>query len=374
METSFLKKFSLGKGFALFKRESRVLGVDLGSASLKIVQLRKEKEKAILETYGEIATGPYAGMPVGKSVRLLDTKVLEMLGELMREAKVTAENAVVSIPLRSSFVKIISMPPMSEEELKDAIPYEARKYIPVPTNEVIMDWWVLPRNISSEARNQEGFMKEQGTQEILLVAIHRELIEKYQNIFRSAGLNVSAFEIEIFSQARSVLGRETQPSLLVDMGAQATRFIIVDYGVVRLAHTLDRGALELTDALSRSLGIDFERSERLKKDTGLSSRPEHKEIRGVIEPILDHIFSEGARVGSEYYRRSSRPIKKAWMVGSGALLGGVVDFSVNKFGMEVRLGDPFRKVEYPAFLEDTLKKVGPTFATALGAALREFEE
>ena len=57
-------------------------------------------------------------------------------------------------------------------------------------------------------------MKEQGTQEILLVAIHRELIEKYQNIFRSAGLNVSAFEIEIFSQARSVLGRETQPSLL----------------------------------------------------------------------------------------------------------------------------------------------------------------
>jgi len=374
MEMSFLKKFSLGKGFALFKKESRVLGVDLGSSSLKIVQLRKEKEKVILETYGEIATGPYSDMAAGKSVRLLETKVVEMLTDLMKEAKATAGNAIVSIPLRSSFVKVITMPLMSEAEFREAMPYEARKHVPVPVNEVIMDWWILPQGSSTEGQNSEGFSVERRFQEVLLVAIHREVVEKYQKIFRGAGINVKSFEIEIFSQVRSILSKELHPTLVIDFGAQATRFIIVDYGVVRMVHTFERGSLELTDVLSRSLSIDFERAERLKRDTGLSSRPEHKEIRNVIEPIMEDILSEGARVISEYRRRSERSCKKVWLVGGGSLLEGLIDFSITKFGVEVKLGDPFQKVSYLAFLEEVLKKIGPSFSGALGAALRSLEE
>ena len=148
MEIPFLKKLSLNKGFALFKKESRVLGVDLGSASLKIVQLKKEKERIVLETYGEIATGPYANVQVGKSVHLLDTKVVEMIGDLMKESGATTKNSVAAIPLRSSFVKVISMPLISEEEIRGAMPYEVRKYIPVPTSEVIVDCQILPQSPS----------------------------------------------------------------------------------------------------------------------------------------------------------------------------------------------------------------------------------
>jgi len=162
--------------------------------------------------------------------------------------------------------------------------------------------------------------------------------------------------------------------LLIDLGAQSTRFAIVDYGVIRMAHTIDRGSLELTDALSRSLGIEFDRAEHLKYDTGLSSRPEHKEIKSVIEPILDNIFSEGSRVISEYYKKYGRSVKKAYLLGGGALLNGIQDFAVSRFGIEVRFADPFSKVEYPAFLKETLREIGPTFATAMGAALRAIEE
>lgn len=373
MEIPFLNKLFLGKGFALFNKGSQVLGVDLGSSSLKIVQLRKEKNRIVLETYGEIATGPYADLPVGKNAHLLDAKVREMMRDLMKEAGAKAEEIVVSLPLRSSFVKVISLPIISEEELAEAMPFEARKHIPVPTNEVVLNWLVLPQGEFSKSED-EGFVKERKMQDVLLVAIHRDTIEKYQNIFQATRLSVKAFEIEIFSYARALLSKELHPSLLIDLGAQSTRFVIVDYGVIRMAHTLDRGSLELTDALSRSLGIEFERAERLKHDTGLSSRPEHKEIRSVIEPILDNIFSEGARVISEYYKRYGRSVTKAYLLGGGSLLSGLQDFAVTRFGIEVRPADPFSKVEYPAFLKETLKNIGPTFATATGAALRALEE
>lgn len=373
MEIPFLNKLSLGEGFALFKKGSQVLGVDLGSSNLKIVQLKKERSRILLETYGEIATGPYAGLQVGKNAHLLDAKVREMMEDLMREAGSKAREAIVSLPLRSSFVKVINLPIISEEELGEAIPFEARKHIPVPANEVILNWLILPQGEFSKSED-EGFIKERKTQDVLLVAIHRDTIEKYQNIFRATKLNVKAFEIEIFSYVRSILSKELYPSLLVDLGAQATRFVIVDYGVIRMAHTLDRGSLELTDALSRSLGIEFERAERLKQDTGLSLRPEHKEIKSVFEPILDNIFSEGARVISEYYKKYGRPARKAYLLGGGALLGGIQNFGVSKFGIEVLLADPFSKVECPAFLKETLSEIGPTFATAMGAALRAIEE
>src|SRR3989344_3853420 len=342
MEIPFLNKLSLGNGFALFKKGSQVLGVDLGSSNLKIVQLKKERRRILLETYGEIATGPYAGLQVGKNAHLLDEKVREMMEDLMREAGSNAKEAIVSLPLRSSFVKVINLPIVSEGEFSKS--------------------------------EDEGFIKERKAQDVLLVAIHRDTIEKYQNIFRRTKLNVKAFEIEIFSYVRSILSKELYPSLLVDLGAQATRFVIVDYGVIRMAHTLDRGSLELTDAISRSLGIEFDRAERLKQDMGLSSRPEHKEIRNVIEPILDNIFSEGARVISEYYKKYGRPARKAYLLGGGALLGGIQDFGVSKFGIEVLLADPFSKVECPAFLKETLSEIGPTFATAMGAALRAIDE
>ncbi|MBI2023777.1 pilus assembly protein PilM [Candidatus Giovannonibacteria bacterium] len=374
MEIPFLNKFSLGNGLALFKKESGVLGIDFGSANLKIVQLKKGKTRPILETYGEIATGPYAQMPVGKSVRLVDTKAVEMISDLLGEARAKSREASVSIPLRSSFVKIITLPLISEKEITEAIPYEVRKHIPVPLDEVIINWWILPQGEFSKNQGEEGFIKEHKSQEVLLAAIHRDLVQKYQNIFKGAEIGVKSFEIEIFGNARSALNPSLHPSLIIDLGAQTSRYTVIDYGLVRLAHTLDSGSADLTDSISKSLGVDFVRAERLKQDIGFSQRPENKEIRSVIEPVLEYILSEGVRVSSEYGERSGRKINKVCLIGGGALLGGVVEFAINKFGLEVERALPFNKVEHPAFLEDNLKQIGPVFATALGAAMRALEE
>ena len=173
---------------------------------------------------------------------------------------------------------------------------------------------------------------------------------------------------------RSALFREVAPVLLVDLGAQSSRITVVDYGIVRLSHNLDRGAQDLTLSLSRSLGIDFERAEKLKRETGLSVRPEHKEIVSVIQPLLDYIFSDGLKVVSEYRRRENRAIRRVMLTGGGANLKGLVDFAINKFGVEAKLANPFGRVEYPAFLEPVLKELSPGFSTALGLSLRALQE
>lgn len=132
------------------KTDDSVIGVDIGSSSIKIVQLRKKRGRAILETYGEIALGPYTGIAVGQVTSLPADKIAEAIKDLIREANVTTLSAGVSIPFKSSLVTLMELPVTDEKQLKEMIPLEARKYIPVPISEITLDWWVIPREASGE--------------------------------------------------------------------------------------------------------------------------------------------------------------------------------------------------------------------------------
>lgn len=379
-DVSFFKNIGFGKKISLWSKSVKsVVGIDLGLSSVKIVQLRREKEHAVLETYGELAGGPYSGLSIGQAVQLVDEKIVEMLKDLIKESGITAKDVVLSIPLRSSFVTLIKVPLMSDAEINQMVPYEARKYIPVPVDEVVLDWWAIPEGFvqtkegdsPSDESIEPGQNVQKRTVSILLVAIHKETIEKYKTIMESVGLSVRALEIEVFSIARSLLARELAPILLVDFGASSAKITVVDYGIVRSSHSIDRGSQDITMTISRALGIDFTRAEEMKREIGLSLRPEHREVHGVIEPMLNHIFSNALRVVQDYQRRHNRSINRVILVGGGSKMYGLVDYAVKKFGIETTLGDPFRRVQYPAFLQPVLKEIGPSFAQAIGLAIRE---
>ena len=156
-----------------------VLGIDIGSSSIKIVQLRTSKGSAVLETYGEISLGPYAGVEVGKTTKLSPEKLVEALTDLMREANVTAKDAGISIPFSSSLLSVLDMPKVDPEQLKRMIPIEARKYIPVPVSEVMLDWFVIPEDGKEpdafDRLEKETMLQKRG-QEVLLAAIHNETL------------------------------------------------------------------------------------------------------------------------------------------------------------------------------------------------------
>lgn len=370
MDIQFFKKISIPKGFRLFsKAVESVLGIDIGTSSVKIVQLKKEKERAILETYGALATGPYAGLNIGQASHLTESKVVGMLQDLLKESGAKAKNAAVSLGLRNTFITTMEIPAITKGDLADIIAIEARRYIPLPASEVLLDWWVIPPNLESGEENGDSAPKRDMT-EILLVAIYKDAVEDYKKLILKAGLAIQLFEIEIFSTIRSCIGREVSPILLLDLGASVTKMAIVDYGIVRSVHTFDRGSQDLTLALSNSLAVDFRAAEEMKQEIGFSSRPEHKEIASILEPIVQYIFSEANRFMADYRRKHNRSVGKIILTGGGALLKGVSDVGVKSFGIEVIVADPFSKVEYPAFMQPVLKEAGPTFATALGLALR----
>lgn len=129
----------------IFQKGEDSVGIDIGTSSIKVVQLRKKKGRALLETYGEIALGPYGGLSVGQVTNLTSDKVAEAIKDLIREANVTTLSGGLSIPFKSSLVTLMELPIIDEKQLKEMIPLEARKYIPVPISEVTLDWWVIPR-------------------------------------------------------------------------------------------------------------------------------------------------------------------------------------------------------------------------------------
>src|SRR6185295_7958497 len=131
---SFSEIFS--KVLASFSQKDSpsVLGIDIGTASIKIVQVKESKGTAVLETYGEIALGPYASADVGQSVSATTEKVAEALNDLMKAANVTSKIGGFSVPLSGSLISVISLPTKDKNQLTTMVPIEARKYIPVPVS------------------------------------------------------------------------------------------------------------------------------------------------------------------------------------------------------------------------------------------------
>ncbi len=353
-----------------------MIGVDIGSSSIKIVQLARKSGRAVLQTYGELSLGPYASTEVGRSTNLPPEKIAEALKDVIRESKATATSAGLSIPFGASLITAIEMPALSEKQFPQMIPLEARKYVPVPISEVTLDWWVIPKNVSRSPQfsDQEKKVGAAEKIDVLLVAIHNQILAKYQTIINQAKLQTSFFEIEIFSTLRSVADQEFVSQMIIDLGAASTKMYIVEQGVVRASHVVSRGAQDVTLAMSRALSVSVQTAEIMKRDINQVPENRKNEIASIISVTLDYIFSEAHQVILNYQRKYNKDVPKVFMVGGGAMLKGILPYAEERLQTSVALGDPFGKTEAPAFLSEVLKTTGPEFAVAVGVALRKLGE
>lgn len=353
------------------KSES-VIGVDIGSSSIKVVQLKRHGGKAVLETYGALALGPYAEADVGAVTNLPMEKLSQALTDVVRESGVTTKDGGFSIPSAASLLFLIDLPSvLDEKKLATIIPTEARKYIPVPISEVVLDFWIIPKREESQI---EGGENRADKTEVLIAAIHNDTITKYKDIVKKADMNSGFFEIEVFSMIRSCFGHELSTVLLVDFGASKTKLSIVEYGIVRSFHIINRGSQDITNALSKSMSVPFTRAEEMKREYGLFGSSLDKNVAEIIKLSVDYIFSETTSVIVNYEKKYNRTVSKIILSGGGSLLKGFYENAKSTFSSPVELGNPFGKVEAPAFLEGVLQTTGPEFAVALGLALRKLQE
>ncbi len=355
--------------------EPVALGVDLGSSAIKIVQIRKKNGQAVLETYGELALGPYAGLGIGQAVVLPPDKIAQALTDLMKEKEVniTTKKCGISIPFASSLMSVIEMPEVSPKQLSVMVPLEARKYIPVPISEVMLDWSIIPKSEVEVGENAEAELPPALAKvDVLIVAIHNETIARYQEIVAKSGLEAGFFEIEIFSTMRAVLDETLRPVMIIDMGAASSKLYVIERGIIRFSHTVNRGSQDITLTISKSLGITLERAEVMKRQVGATG--ENKNLTDVIVLTLDYIFTEVNNTLLAFEKKHNKTISKVILVGGGSALKGFRELAKNNLKTEVVLADPFNKVSAPAFLENILKETGPEFAVAIGLALRKLAE
>ena len=288
-----------------------VLGIDVGSSTIKVVQLKQKAGRAILETYGTLSLGPYAGVEIGRATNLPAVKIIEAINDLLKESKTTTRSCGLSIPVSSSLVTFIKLPAVNEKQLAQMVPIEARKYVPVPISEVTIDWLVIPKDenmtnneMVSTHQTPSGEMQ---TLDVLLVVIHNDALTKNREISSGASLNTGFYEIETFSTIRAVLDQGIVPVAVLDIGAATSKLYIVERGVLKSSHTVSRGSQDITLAISRSLGVSVDDAEKIKRTQGLSHNQTEKSVADICTLTLDYIFDEVKISVVNYEQRFGQP-------------------------------------------------------------------
>jgi len=360
--------FGLSKLSSILKKDitpdsesEGVLGIDIGSSALKFVQIHSVKDVPTLETYGELQLGPYEKNDIGRTVNLPTQKLMEAVVDILREAGATGKKALYALSYGSSFTSTILVPTLNKDEIESMLPVEARKYIPISLTKVSLDWIPL------------GSDPEEKMTNVLLSAVYNEAREQYEKIMRGCELKVLGNEVEIFSTIRATVSPEDEVVAVLDCGASATRLYIVEKGVITKTHSVPLSGVEITHELSKALSISFAEAEELKRNVGLLGKKENPEIQKVVTKTIERGIRELNTVTKRHMEKQGVSIDKVILSGGGALLEGLVPYLTDAFSIKVMLADPFAKVAYPAFLEDTLTAAGSSFAVAIGAALRGFQ-
>ena len=259
------------------------LGIDIGTSTIKVVELSRWGTKKSLKNYGEIKSEVLYDKPfrtAEKSSLLLSSKdIARALRGILEEAKIETKNAVFSIPDFSSFFTHFELPHMTKEELPEAVLYEARKHVPLPFSEVTFDWQIL---------NKKRFNLPKEPIKILMVAVPNELINQYQGIASLAKLQLQALEAEVFGLIRSSLKDEKESVVVLDIGAQTTTINVVQKGVLQSSRSIDVGGGNFSERIAQSLSIGRIEAEEKKRDKGLLS----KELKIVLSPLIDIVVME----------------------------------------------------------------------------------
>jgi len=350
-----------------FQISKSFLGIDIGTSSVKLIELSKVGSRLKLENYGEIGASTFYEGPFRtfeKNTLLLSTTdVAKAILAIIDEAKIQTKNVIFSIPDFSSFFTNFELPPMSQNELDQAVRFAARQHIPLPLGEVTIDWQVIKGRI----------IGKKGTKlRVLLVAVPNEVIAQYQEISNLTNLQFRAMEAETFGLVRSLVHDSAKLRIIIDIGAQSTTVTVVDGKVLQISHSLDVAGNEFTRVLSKSLNVDYREAELMKRMK--ENDKTVKKVSDIITPLVDLIMAETWKIAEEYKEVESKEIEEIIIAGGSANLVGIKEKWYEKFKKEIIIANPFSPLFYPPILEEALREMGPSYAVAVGMAERGLEQ
>ncbi len=382
----------------LFGKPSSYLGVDLGAGGVKIVELKREKKRPVLFTYGftseeqDVHTFLVSAPTIHEEQRNFSTAPLKIAAPMQRapiledaegnkvekyatiirtvckEAQTVSTTAVVSLPVSAIFHAIVTLPVLKKDEFDRVLRAEIKKLLPYALEDTVLDYQTLPGTPGNK------------DQRVLVNAVPRSLVVFYTKIFQRAGLKLDSLEPESIALARSLVGRDTAVTMLVDIGAERTNFFIIDHTIPITHHSIEMGGKNMNKILAERLGVGEPYIEQIKHDIfgklfsseGQLILPREKFINlamSIIDPIVKEI-----EYGFEVYLRQSgnehkRP-EKVILTGGGAHFPYLVEYIAEKFKLKCYVADPWGRAVYQDKLKSVLRVIGPRMSVAIGLALR----
>lgn len=355
-----LRKLNIEKVLAKFKRKEEFFGLDIGTKSVKIVQLKGKR----LLSFG-LEELPSPG-PADK------TTIIKAIRKIIDENRIKTNQVVACVSGPSINVRYLKMPGMPKEELSEAIKWEAKKYITMDPKEAIIDHLVLREII------EEGVKKA----EVVVAAAPRGLVQDKISLIQGAGLVPLAMDVTPFAlwrshapsgAGRSIKIKEEETAALIDMGAGITNINIVERGILHFSRDISLAGNDLTSAISKEMNLDFPQAERMKKEEGLSREEETPATKAMRGP-LERLVVEFERSFHYFLAQvPGRKIDRIILSGGSARLKGIDNYLNSSLGVPVELGNPLTDIEFDeeAFDRRHLEELGPRMAVAIGLARRE---
>ncbi len=354
----------------LFSRKPQTksyLGIDVGQSGVKLVELKNEKGRARLVTYA------YAQLPSQgyDSAMTQDIdRVAAFVKKMVDKSRATTKMTIAALPVSSIFSSIISVPGSTEKEIKEAIQMQAKKLIPVPLEEISLDYKI----IDTENEGESG----KKVTRVLLTGAPKNLVQRYLDLAKKAGLQLISLETEAFAQIRSLVGKDRSSIMIIDIGAMRTNISVIEKGIPFLNRSIATGGIAITQVITKTLSVPYEQAETMKRDIrAMQTFAQAGDITLILstllKPIVDEIkysfnLYQGQTEGGQQKR-----IDKIILTGGSALLPSLPEFITQLMNVNAYLGDPWARVIYPQDLRPILDEIGPRFTVAIGCAMRDIE-
>lgn len=336
-----------------------IIGLDIGSHSIKLVEIGRRKQEAVLLAGGSAPTPPKALSSIAPE----DIEgIAGVVNKLWKETGAKTKNVDIALPEAQVFTRVIEVPELSARELTSAIKWEAEQYIPMPLDQVTVDFTVLRT------------AKETGTNkmEVLLVASPKTLVEKYVTILEYADLIPVAVETEIIAASRALIRSvaSVRTVMIVSLGAQTTDLAIARNGVLSFTRSISAGGEALSRAVAQSFGFEIAQAEEFKKTYGLEKDKLEGKLLTAVMPIMDTILSEVKRAIAFYQEKyKDEQVGVIVLSGGTAKVPGMVVYMAENLGVEVQIANPWLGILRDARFR-VLEAEGPVFSVAVGLAIR----
>ncbi|MCK5044471.1 type IV pilus assembly protein PilM [Candidatus Parcubacteria bacterium] len=349
-----------------------IFGMDISKSSLKIAKLKKKRGVLGLASFGKIPIKP--GVIQKGKIKKEDDLIEAIKKSLdkIKGEKLGTKYAVISLPEEKAFLQVIRMPLMEEENLEEAIRFEAENYIPLSIDTVYLDFQIIP-----SPHNHLDYL------DVLIAALPKETINPYVSCLKKAGLQPVALEIESSAITRALIKNEESPFpvLVIDLGANSTSFVIFRGYSLRFTSSIPVSSQKFTIAISRTLKINEGEAEKLKLKYGLQRKGKEGDqvfkalipaLTDLTEQIKRHLNFYHTHASQESLPSNEKQVQKILLCGEGANLKGFTEFLSLELKIPVELGNPWINI-----LKEPLKEVPSLsfekslgYTTALGLALR----